>query len=308
MSAEKDRKTKGFNLGNESFTLVQKLISDSGMKDVEWFESVIHKIAANELVLDKENISPELRKHFSSDVSALKEAMNLINTLFLNQMNRIAVEKGNWTEHLNNTIRIHEEKQQRLQQEISLLEGNLQVKDEELEELNRQILSLSSKVEGFTKLEEQLTKGMERLEGDNDRLKAELETAKEHNAAEKSQYIQSLEELKLQHKEEKSRLNQQIVDTLEQLKEMEPISKENSELKDINKRLEEEMVRKSREYEINLTRAAEQAEVDKERALLARERELNQQSREDNRELYEKIEQLQRQVQDLTIENNNLKK
>lgn len=89
---------------------------------------------------------------------------------------------------------------------------------------------------------------------------------------------------------------------------MEPVSKENSQLKDINKRLEEEMVRKSREYEINLTRATEQAEVDKERALLARERELNQQSREDNRELYEKIEQLQRRVQELTIENNSLKK
>lgn len=269
---------------------------------------MIQKLATNELVLEKDSISPHLRKHFSSDVSALKEATTLINSIFLNQMNRISVEKTNWNDYLDKVIKGCEEAQEKDKEEILLLEENIKAKDEELLNLNQQLMALNSKVINFEKLEEEIRKNIDRLESDKRKLELDISALKESNAEEKKQYINSLEEMKSSHKDEKDRLNQQIVDGFERLKELEPVSQENSRLKNSVKELQDELLRKSQQYEVNLTRALEQAEIDKQKALLEREREFNTQSRQDVKELYEKIERLQQRVQELSIENNSYKK
>jgi len=308
VAEKKDKRVKGFKLDDETHKLVEDLIDKSGKESVEWFEEVIQKLATNELVLEKESISPQLRKHFTSDVAAIKEATTLITSIFLNQMNRISVEKTNWNDHLNKVIRSHEDVQENQKEKIRLLEEALENKDSDMTELNQQMMSLNSKVISFEKLEEELRKNIDRLEIDKAKAESEIASLKESNSDEKRQYIEALEEMKFSHKEEKDRLNQQIVDAFERLKEMEPILKENTQLKDSLKELQAELLRKSQQYELNLTRNQEQAEIDKQKALLERERELNTQSRHDMRELYEKIEGQQQRVQELTIENNSLRK
>ena len=223
-------------------------------------------------------------------------------------MNRISVEKTNWNDYLDKVIKGCEEAQEKDKEEILLLEENIKAKDEELLNLNQQLMALNSKVINFEKLEEEIRKNIDRLESDKRKLELDISALKESNAEEKKQYINSLEEMKSSHKDEKDRLNQQIVDGFERLKELEPVSQENSRLKNSVKELQDELLRKSQQYEVNLTRALEQAEIDKQKALLEREREFNTQSRQDVKELYEKIERLQQRVQELSIENNSYKK
>jgi hypothetical protein len=73
------------------------------------------------------------------------------------------------------------------------------------------------------------------------------------------------------------------------------------------KEIKEAFRNQKREYEMNLTRLHEQAEVEKQKALLQRERELQEQGRFDLKELYEKLEVLQRESQRLQLENALLK-
>ncbi|WML38155.1 hypothetical protein RCG19_13065 [Neobacillus sp. OS1-2] len=147
-------------------------------------------------------------------------------------------------------------------------------KDDALEESQKSILQLQIKVNGFDKLEIQLRKDIERLESDKEKNENDLQRIREERLSEKEQLQKSMDELKLTHKDERDRLNQQIVDSINKLKETEPISKDNEELKAQVKELQESLRMNSQKYELDLTRLQEQAEVEKERALLVREREL----------------------------------
>ena len=311
MSEKKEKKVKGFRLDEATQTLVDQLITESGKEQNKWFEEVVQKLATNELVLEKEHISLDLRKHFSSDVSSLKDATTLITSIFLNQMNRISVEKAAWNDNLQNIITDYEGKQNKLKETQKQLESIIQDKDSELDSLNISLQQLQSKVEGSEKLEEEFRKSIDRLEQERIKIETNLDSLKKTQLEEKNEYIKNIEETKNDHKEEKDRLNQQIVDSLEKLKEFEPISKENEELLEKVRNLQEENRSRSVQYEVNLTRTQEQADVDKQKALLERERELRDQlhkeNREDSKELYDKIEKLQTAVKELSIENSSLR-
>jgi chromosome segregation ATPase len=301
---------KGFRLKPSLKENVDKLIKDSGKKDGEWLEDIIIKILSDELVLDKSGISHELRKNFSSDISSLKDATNLITTIFINQMNRIAVEKNNWSDHLQKTIEEYERKLNIQKAQLRELESTIISKDDVLEENQNTILQLHTKVDGFDKLEAQLRKDIERLESDKEKSENDLQRIREERLSEKEQLQDSMDELKLTHKYERDRLNQQIVDYINKLKEIEPISKENEDLKVQVKELQELLKMNNQQYELDITRTQEQAEIEKEKALLVRERELREslhsENRNDQKELYEKIEKLQGDIQSLKIENSSL--
>ena len=311
MAEKNDKKVKGFRIHSESIALVEKLIKDSGKEDWEWFEEVVQKIASEELVLEKEGISVDLRKHFSSDVSAIKDAVNLIQSIFINQMNRIAVEKNNWSEHLQSIINEHEKKFNLQKDELINLQNILLSKDKELDDLQNNLLQSENKIVGFDKLETQLRKDIERLENDKEKSDDEIKRLREEFILAKEEFQKSFEEIRIDHKTEKDNLNQQIVDLVNKLKETESISEENKKLHEEVENLKGTVKSKNRDYEINLTRSEEQAEINKEKALLIRERELREefhnQNRDDIRELYEKIEHLQEEIQKLRIENNTLK-
>jgi chromosome segregation ATPase len=308
---DKREAQKGFRLSDKGLELLNEMIKASGKPDGEWLEDIIQRIATDELVLEKSQISLELRKHFSSDVSALNDATALITNIFINQMNRIAVEKNNWTLHLQNTIKEFEVKQMNDRNTISTLEGTIQEKDTDLEQLQGTILQLQTKIEGFDKLEEQLKKNIERLELDKGKIEGDLQSSRIEATQEKEKFYNEISELKTNHKEEKDKLNQQIVDLVKQLKEVEPIKEESKTLEAKLKETESIMRQHSAQYELKLTRFQEQAEVDKEKAILAVERELRDtlynQNREDTKELYEKIAKLQEENQKLQIEMAQLK-
>lgn len=45
---------------------------------------------------EREDIPADLRKHFDSDVTKIKNATNLIFTIFINQMENMSAEQNNW--------------------------------------------------------------------------------------------------------------------------------------------------------------------------------------------------------------------
>lgn len=310
MSEKDEKKVKGFRIPISAYANVEKIIKDSGKEPGEWFEDVIQQIQTNQLVLDKSEISDNLRSHFGSDVSALKEATTLIQQLFINQMNRIAVEKNTWNQHLKNTVVEYEQKIRELQKSLQELEDrfNNNVNDLHLAKLEN--VQLENKIDGFDKLEAQLRKDIERLEGENAKNKVELQQVREDALQERDKQYKDMELLRSQHKEDKDGLNQQIVDLVNQLNATEPIKHTNVKLQEKVKELELLMKQSDRDYELHLTRAQEQAELDKEKALTLLERKLRDElyykSREDTKELYEKIEKLQLENQELRIQNNSI--
>ncbi|WP_282155811.1 hypothetical protein [Cytobacillus gottheilii] len=303
MAEKEQEKVKGFRLTSSEQKIVNDLIVQSGRdplkESTEWFREVLNQLQIQELTLEKDGIPSSLRKSFSSDITALKDATNLITTTFINQMNRVSVQKKEWDNTLQITQDNHKEKLQEKDTRISDLEAQVIGIQQELESEQNQIVQLLAKIEGFEKLEKHLTKERDGLLDD----KAKISNEKELLQIE-------FKEVKELHKEEKNELNGKIVDIMDELKKTEPIRTENEKLKSQLKTLEASLTANSRQYEINLTRQQEQAEVDKEKSLLARERELYEQYRQDTKELYEKIERLQadNQVLNLKIAKQNSNK
>lgn len=309
--AEKsDKKVKGFRISPEILEKTTQMIKDSGKEEGEWFEDLILQLASNELVLEKSGVPADLRKHFGSDLSALKDATNSIISLFCNQMNRIAVEKNNWNQYLQTQIEDYDKKILNLKNNISQLEETVQLKEDEITALNSTILQLQNKVDGFDKLEAHLRKDIERLEVENEKVTIELQRVRDESVSEKEKIYNDMDELKNLHKEEKDRLNQQIVDLVKQLKQVEPLNEENHKLQQTINDLTSSIKQLNTENEIKINRILDQAEVEKERALLSKERELRdrlyQQHRDDTKELYAKIEKLQAENNELRLENSTL--
>jgi chromosome segregation ATPase len=310
MAEKSDKKVKGFRISPEIAEKLSEIIKESGKEDGEWFEDLVLQISSNELVLEKSGVPADLRKHFSSDLSAIKDATNSILTLFVNQMNRIAVEKNNWNQYLQTQIQDYENKLSKLKNNITQLEQTIQEKDAELSGTHNTILQLQNKIEGFDKLETQLRKDIERLEEEVNKYTKEIQRLRDESLFEKEKLYNDINELKNTHKEEKDRLNQQIVDMVKQLNEMKPLSEENKELQKNVDELRSSIEQLNEEHKIKINQLVEQAAVDKEKALLKRERELRElfykQSREDMKELYSKIDKLQSENNELRLENASL--
>lgn len=306
MSDKNETKVKGFRINPQTISVVDQLIKNSGMEPGEWFSEVVQKLATNELTLDKDGISPALRQHFNSDVAALKEATSLITTTFINQMNRIAVEKENWEEKLKSVEATFESKISEKNTRIKSLEENISVLENDLQEANNVTVQLTNRIANFDKLESQLRKEISRLEEDVVRNEVQLSSQKEEHLAEKNHYQQLLEENKATFKEEKEQLHQKIVDLINKLNEADEMRKENSELVSKLNELENTLKTKSLNYEIEVTRLQDQAELEKERALLVRERELREQFHNENKtdlkELYNKLEVANKEIERLKLE------
>ncbi|MFT9497789.1 MULTISPECIES: hypothetical protein [Bacillota] len=311
MADKIQKKVKGFRISPDLNLKLEDIIKESGKDEGEWFEDLILQISANELVLEKSGVPSDLRKHFSSDLAAIKDATNSITSLFLNQMNRIAVEKNNWNQFLQEKVDDYEKRIRTFKNDIGNLEQTIQNKDSEIHDANSSILQLQNKVDGFDKLEAQLRKEILRLEEENEKNSLEVQRIREESITEREKLYKDFDDLKTSHKEEKDRLNQQIVDLVDQLKKVEPLADENKDLQEKMRELEVTLKRNSAEYEMKLTRAEEQAEIDKQKALLARERELRDalyaELRDNTKELYEKIEKLQAENSRLQLENTSLK-
>lgn len=310
MAEKSDKKVKGSRISPEIAEKLSEIIKESGKEDGEWFEDLVLQIASNELVLEKSGVPADLRKHFSSDLSAIKDATNSILSLFVNQMNRIAVEKNNWNQYLQTQIQDYENKLSKLKNNITQLEQTIQEKDTELSGTHNTILQLQNKIEGFDKLETQLRKDIERLEEEVNKYTKEIQRLRDESLFEKEKLYNDINELKNTHKEEKDRLNQQIVDMVKQLNEMKPLSEENKELQKNVDELRSSIEQLNEEHKIKINQLVEQAAIDKEKALLKRERELRElfykQSREDMKELYSKIDKLQSDNNELRLENASL--
>ncbi|WP_066297793.1 hypothetical protein [Bacillus sp. FJAT-29937] len=304
---EKKDKVRSFRVPISLNNTVEQIINESGKQPGEWFEDVINQISTNELVLEKNGVPADLRRHFSSDLAALKDATNSITSLFISQMNRVAVEKNNWINLSSAKEKEYEEQIKNLKSDVQHVENQLQNSHDQLQDANNHIIQLQNKIDGFDKLEEQLRKSIKSLEEDKEKNELEISKLRNEFSEERAKTFKDQEELRKHHKEEKDRLNQQIVNFIEELKKSEPINEENKSLKERITSLETEMKQKDAEFDLKIARIQNEAELAKEKAVLVIERELREllysQFRADTKELYEKIEKLQEENSKLKIIN-----
>ncbi|MFT0139769.1 hypothetical protein ACEK07_37215, partial [Alcanivoracaceae bacterium MT1] len=182
---------------------------------------------------------------------------------------------------------------------------------QELQDSHNIVIQQNNKIDGFEKIEVQLHKSIERLEEEKGKLEGSLSELKNEVLLQKQQHQEAIENYRVEYKEEKDKLNQQIVDLVNKNKQVEVLEKENHSLSTQIKDLEQTIKNNSLKYEVEYTNLQSQFELEKERALLARERELReslyQEFKEDTKELYEKLQASTQQVEQLKAQLNNKK-
>lgn len=202
-------KTKAFKCSQDTLEKLEEIIKKSGKGHTEYFEELVNDLAVKNVVSeDNEGISPDLRRHFESDVQKLKNATNSIVSIFVSQMENIVVEKNQWKMNL--------EKQLNDKQVI----------------IEKQSLNIDGLTNRYKETESQLselTKEKEALEKESDALAKRTEDQK--------QLIEDRTEKINELNERINKLNENIVDKDEQLKAIEPIKKELKNLDEKNAQL-----------------------------------------------------------------------
>jgi hypothetical protein len=203
-------KTKAFKCSQETLEKLEEMIKKSGKGHTEYFEELVNDLAIKSVVSnDNEEISPDLRRHFESDVQKLKNATSSIVSIFVSQMENIVVEKNQWK---NLTEKQLNERQETINSQATKYEG-LKLKFEEREKLLFETI-----------------KEKDALEKESDVLAKRTEDQK--------QLIQDRSEKIIELNERIAKLNENIVDKDDQLKAVEPIKKELKVLEEKNVQLE----------------------------------------------------------------------
>lgn len=196
-------KQKGFKASQETVDKIDNLIKKSGKGPTEFFEDLVNDLAIQSVV-DKNNdeISPDLRKHFESDVQKLKNATSSIVSIFVSQMENIAVEKNQWQTFTEKQLKEKQDAHEKLDAEFNELK-------QQFDEGKHQLTELTKINDTLTKEQDTLTK---RTQDQEQLIQDRTEKIKELN-------------------ERINKLNENIVDKDEQLKAIEPIREEIKALK-----------------------------------------------------------------------------
>lgn len=191
-------KTKAIKGAQDTIDKYNEIVKKSGKSDAEFFEDLVNDLAIKNVVDPfNDSVSPDLRKHFESDVAKLKNATNSIISIFTSQMENITVEKNQWHDISSKQISEKQEAMDKLNTELEDLKQQFEVSKQELTELTKVN-------EGLTNEKEVLLKRTE----DQEQLI--------HDRNEKVQDLQ----------ERINKLNENIVDKDEQLKSFEPMKEE----------------------------------------------------------------------------------
>lgn len=242
-------KTKAFKASADTIEKVDELIKKSGKGPTEFFEELVTDLSISSIVdPSNDSISPDLRKHFESDVTKLKNATNSIFSIFTSQMQNIAVEKNQW-------------------QTISTKQ--LGEKQEELEKLNTEHEELKQKFD-----ESKL--GLTELTKVNESTQKELDVLSKRTE-DQEQLIQDRNEKVSDLQERINTLNENIVSKDEQLKAVEPMKKELVVSKQKIDTLEEEKVRLFEKQEEEIEKLLEKHKDEKGRLLEKHEDEVRRQ-------------------------------
>lgn len=242
-------KTKAFKASAETIEKIESLIKKSGKGPTEFFEDLVSDLSIQSVV-DKDNgeISPDLRKHFESDVQKLKNATNAIISTFVSQMENISVEKNQWQ---------------------VLTEKQLKEKQDAYEKLSAELNELKSQLDEGKLQFTELTKV-------NNNLTKELDTLTKRTQ-DQEQIIQDRTEKAIDLQERINKLNENIVDKDEQLKSIEPIKQELSKLKETVQHLNQEKEQLIQKHKDELNRTKENLLFESEKAKHKLEMQLTEQ-------------------------------
>lgn len=222
-------KQKGFKASQETVDKIDNLIKKSGKGPTEFFEDLVNDLAIQSVVdKDTDEISPDLRKHFESDIQKLKNATNSIISIMTSQMENISVEKNQWEALTEKKLFEKQEQINQLNEEKTKLET-------ELEESKLQLTELTKVNQGIEKEISVLTKRTEDQE----------------------QLIQDRTEKISDLQERINKLNENIVNKDEQLKSIEPIKEELSAFKQKAEGLEQEKTRLIEQHQEELKKQKE---------------------------------------------------
>ncbi|BCC80202.1 MULTISPECIES: hypothetical protein [Bacillus] len=301
MSVKRDV-SKSFKMTSEMKERVNKWVENQcellGLKQEEFIESHFLDVFAKELE-ESDTVSADIKRHFASDMSKLTDALSSIRFIFLSQMEAIAVEKNNWEQQMNVL-------QQQKTQEINGLKDIIKVREEELENVQREKATLLEDIDAKQELINQFEEVKVLKDKEINTLTNRIEEVKELKDREIASLTKQLEESKDTYRDDTSKLNQQIVNLSEELTELKPTLKENVTLKEnniklqsTNESLENKMKeqQKKHEYELQQLKETHQTQVDRmktecsnrvEKEVLAKEKE----SLQETKELYATIEKI----------------
>jgi hypothetical protein len=233
-------KRKSFAASNETIEKINEIIKKSGKQEVDFFEDLVHDLAIGRLTDENnEEIPADLRTHFQSDVQKMKNATNSIVSIFVSQMENIAVEKDKWKSITAKQVEERDLKIQALESENKGLSENLA-------EANKANETLTSQAE-------EITKRIGLLEGTvQDREKIIVD---------KDEKIEDL-------KSRLNTLNETIVDKDQQLKEVAPIKEEKRRLEEQVKMLQVQTEQLKEKHKEDLQKKEDVMDLERKKAEL----------------------------------------
>ncbi|HDX9701702.1 TPA: hypothetical protein ROY42_005625 [Bacillus thuringiensis] len=317
MSVKRDA-TKSIKMTDEmkeKFNVwLEKKCEMSGLKQEEFMEKQILDMMAKDLE-ESDQVSADIKRHFTSDMSKLTDAINSVRFIFLSQMEAIAVEKNKWEQQMNVL-------QQQKTQEINALKDTVKAREEDLENAQREKTILLEDIDAKQEIINQFEEVKLLKDKEINSLTIRIEEVKELKDKEIGSLTNQLEESKDAYRDDTSRLNQQIVSLSEELTELKPVIKENVVLKEnnvklqsTNESLENKMAqqKEKHEYELQQLKESHQTQVDRmktecanrvEKEVLAKEKE----SLKETKDLYATIEKIRAERDQMRTEFDKEKK
>lgn len=225
---KRDR-AKTFKATAATHNKIEELIKKSGKGSTEFFEDLVNDLAIHDVVNPHDDsLSPDLKKHFESDIGKIRNATNSILSIFISQMENIVVEKNHWQ---------------------GVFSKQLGEKQEEITKWKNEHEVLVQKLEESSRVSIELTK-------DNETMKKEIDVLTKR-ATDQEQLLAARVET-IEHLNKRViNLNETIVSKDEQLKQIEPIKTELMELKSKNDALELEKTRLNEQYKEELKKQEE---------------------------------------------------
>lgn len=98
-------KTRAFKASGDTIEKIDEIIKKSGKGPIEFFEDLVMELSISKILdPNDESVSPDLGRHFESDVQKLKNATNSTVSIFVSQMENVLVEKNQWQKILESRV------------------------------------------------------------------------------------------------------------------------------------------------------------------------------------------------------------
>jgi chromosome segregation ATPase len=201
-------KTKAFKCTEATLERINELIKSSNKTDYEYFDELTRGLTVDAVKTETLDYHPELSKSFGSDAKRLKESVDLIENIFLAQMQAMNVHISNVQKQIDKKKAEMDEK---VQDHMKLREAAQEKAESASIKINKFQIeneSLEKQMQSMQKTEHSLRKLVDAHESEIGKIRVELEQSRKE-ATEQFEKITLAEKL---HEE-----NEELKTTVEKL-------------------------------------------------------------------------------------------